>query len=123
MRMHGCRWLLTVVAVVMAQPAMGQDRRGAYGYDDRPAGRGCCGGYGSGGYGLYPYGPYAVPPRVAAPPRAWAPPVVVVPMQPWATRGLPPAEFVYWCDNPKGYYPYVTTCNGPWREQSAVEPR
>ena len=109
---------------------------------------GCCGpgwggpGYGGPGYGgpgyvgpgygpgYAPYRPYypgypppaAVPPAYV-PPRAWAPPVVVVPVQPPATIGRPPAEFVYWCDDPRGYYPNVTTCHGPWREVSATSPR
>lgn len=98
-------------------------------YDDRP-GSGCC-GPGWDGYGSYPRRPQYPPPITAPPfatpymppPRAWGPPVVVVPVQPPVTYSRPPAEFVYWCDDPKGYYPNVTNCNGPWREQSATMPR
>ena len=34
----------------------------------------------------------------------------------------PPAQFWYYCDESKAYYPYVATCNGPWRQVSAVPP-
>lgn len=123
--------LLLTAGLAAAEPAPG-DRAG------------CCGGPGWGGAGYGPgyapyrpyypgypppaygppaYGPPAYVPPAYVPPRAWAPPVVVVPVQPPATLGRPPAEFVYWCDDPRGYYPNVTTCHGPWREVSATSPR
>lgn len=37
------------------------------------------------------------------------------------TLGPQPQQFWYRCDNPAGFYPYVTTCNGEWR-QVPVEP-
>ena len=138
--------LLAAVAITLAAPAQSQERWGGEWRGGR-AGRGCCGagpggpGWGAPGWGgpgwgepgwdgyrAYPYAgspyrPYYAPPVVAVPPRAWAPPVVVVPGPPAVTYSQPPAEFVYWCDNPSGYYPNVTTCNGPWREQSATQPR
>lgn len=30
--------------------------------------------------------------------------------------GPAPQQFWYYCDNPQGYYPYVTSCNGEWRQ-------
>lgn len=69
----------------------------------------------------YPYGgwvvPAPVPPPVAVYPyQPYPPPVVVVPAPPVATYTQPPVQFSYWCDSPRGYYPAVVTCNGPWRE-------
>jgi hypothetical protein len=53
----------------------------------------------------YPY-PYYWPPVVAQP----SPPQVYV--QPPET---PPAEsYWHYCENPKGYYPYVSQCPGGW---------
>jgi hypothetical protein len=42
------------------------------------------------------------------------PPVVVQPAPPVSTP--PPSQFWYYCDNPKGYYPYVAKCPGGWRQ-------
>jgi len=107
---------LLAAQVALAERAWHDDHRGG----------GCC-GPGWGGYAPYGVRPYYPPsvvaPPIMVPPRAWPPPVVVVPMQPPVTYSRPPAEFVYWCDDPKGYYPNVTNCNGPWREQSATMPR
>jgi hypothetical protein len=51
----------------------------------------------------YPYAsPYAYPPIVVQP----SPQVSVQP---------PPPNYWYYCDNPKGYYPYVQQCPGGWR--------
>jgi len=42
-------------------------------------------------------------------------------------RHWPPDGFWYlypepiYCDNPHGYYPYVASCNGPWREVRATQ--
>lgn len=53
----------------------------------------------NGGWYWYPAPAYPYPdpylPPVAAPP-------------------LPPTVY-YWCDNPRGYYPYVPQCLAPWR--------
>jgi hypothetical protein len=54
---------------------------------------------------------FADPVVVAAPPT-----VVVVPGAPAAAP--PPAaqpQMWYYCDNPAGYYPYVASCNTPFR--------
>ena len=85
------------------------DRPGRY--HDHPR-RGCC---------AEP-GPYYAPP-VVAPYPAYPPPVVVIPRSPGVTDSVPPAHFWYWCDNPSGYYPNVTTCHGQWREVAATKPR
>lgn len=47
-----------------------------------------------------------------------SPPTVVVPQTP----GPPPAASWYYCDNPAGYYPYVSTCSTPFRPVPA-QPR
>jgi hypothetical protein len=57
-------------------------------------------------WGYYPYAyPYAYPPVVVQP----SPQVSVQP---------PPPQYWYYCDNPKGYYPYVPQCPGGWRAVS-----
>jgi hypothetical protein len=64
----------------------------------------------------YPYGyPYVAPAPVYVPPPP--PPVVVAPAAP-----APRPQSWYYCDNPKGYYPYVQNCSGPWREVQAQPP-
>ena len=56
----------------------------------------------------YPY-PYAAAPAYpAAPPYPQQPPVV-------AQNGPPPQQNWYYCDNPRGYYPYVQSCGSGWR--------
>jgi len=62
---------------------------------------------------------YAPPPVVYAPPPVVyaPPPVVVAPSQPAYVSQ--PAQNWYYCDNPKGYYPYVATCKNAWRQVPA----
>jgi len=74
-------------------------------------------------YDRYPADPAYTDRPYRPPPVVVMPPVVVAPPQPSATIGRSPAEFVYWCDAPKGYYPNVITCDGPWREKSATSTR
>lgn len=45
----------------------------------------------------------------------YVPPVIIAQPSPPVVTGLPPAQFWYFCDNPRGYYPYVATCSVPWR--------
>jgi hypothetical protein len=53
---------------------------------------------------VYPYpDPYTPPPVVVVQPSAPAPSVP------------PPAQYWYYCDAAKGYYPYVPSCPGGWR--------
>lgn len=66
---------------------------------------------------------YAPPPAVYAPPPVvYAPPPVYVAPPPQPTYLSQPTPNWYYCDNPKGYYPYVATCNGPWRQVPAQPP-
>jgi hypothetical protein len=60
-----------------------------------------------GGWYFYPQPVYPYP--------TYVPPAVVVQQPPPTPQGLPPAQNWYYCDNPQGYYPYVASCNGPWR--------
>lgn len=63
---------------------------------------------------------YAPPPVVYAPPPVvYAPPPVMVSPPPQPTYLSQPTQNWYYCDNPKGYYPYVASCNGPWRQVPA----
>lgn len=49
------------------------------------------------------------------------PPVVVQPA-PQMSVQPPPSQYWYYCDNPKGYYPYVQQCPGGWRPVSPTPP-
>ncbi len=62
---------------------------------------------------------YAPPPVVYAPPPVvYAPPPVMV-SPPQSAYISQPTQAWYYCDNPKGYYPYVATCNSAWRQVPA----
>jgi len=60
----------------------------------------------------YPYGPYAYPYP--------AYPTTVIQQVPVAVPAAPASY--YYCDNPKGYYPYVASCQTPWRPVPAAPP-
>jgi hypothetical protein len=75
----------------------------AYGYAPAPA-------YGYGPAPAYGYGP--------AP--SYYPPVTVA--QQAAPPGPPPAQYWYYCDNPRGYYPYVQSCGAGWKSVPAQPP-
>ncbi len=63
---------------------------------------------------------YAPPPVVYAPPPVvYAPPPVVVAPPPQPTYLSQPAPNWYYCDDPKGYYPYVPSCKQAWRQVPA----
>jgi len=63
---------------------------------------------------------------------AFANPVVVVPAPPMVIQQMtppappppqvqpPPPQVWYYCDSPAGYYPYVPTCNLPFRPVAAT---
>ncbi len=86
--------------------------------------------YGPGWYGPpYAYPPYGYPPYpvevappvyVAPSPIYIAPPVQAPPVVQAAPAAAPNW---YYCSNPKGYYPYVTTCTTAWREVPSTPPR
>ncbi len=74
---------------------------------------------GPGYYGPRPWGPrpYWGPPMVVAPPYPYyVPPAVVVQQPPVYVRQPQPEEPDYWyyCENPRGYDPYVRRCPGGW---------
>jgi hypothetical protein len=52
----------------------------------------------------------------------YVPPAIIVQQAPPVPAGWPPARFRYYCDNPAGYYPYVASSNGQWREVPATPP-
>jgi hypothetical protein len=52
----------------------------------------------------------------------YVPPAVVVEQMPPVPTGLPPLQSWYYCDNPQGYYPYVASCQVPWRTVPATPP-
>lgn len=63
---------------------------------------------------------YAPPPVVYAPPPVvYAPPPVVVAPPPQPAYVSQPAQNWYYCDNPRGYYPYVASCSAGWRQVPA----
>ena len=55
------------------------------------------------------YSPYYYPYYYSAPPA-------VIQQQPpvYEERQQPPSQYWYYCQDPKGYYPYVKTCPGGW---------
>ncbi|MCC7276168.1 MAG: hypothetical protein IT561_26110 [Alphaproteobacteria bacterium] len=63
-------------------------------------------------YPAYPYPAYPYPTYVPPPAPIIAPP-----------PGPPPAQTWYACDDPQGYYPYVTQCNVPWRQVPVTPPK
>ncbi len=52
----------------------------------------------------------------------YVPPAIVMQQAPPVPTGLPPAQYWYYCDNPAGYYPYVASCNGAWRQVPVTSP-
>lgn len=67
-----------------------------------------------------PYQTYDPQPVIVQQP---APPMVIVqpPAGPQAAMQQLP-QYWYYCEAPKGYYPYVTACPGGWRPVSPVPP-
>ena len=71
-------------------------------------------------YPYYPYPYYYGPPPVyyAPPPVVYTPPPVYYTPPPEPTVA-PQAQTWYYCDNPQGYYPYVSQCGSGWRQVPA----
>ncbi|HKT20454.1 MAG TPA: hypothetical protein VJR47_20530 [Stellaceae bacterium] len=66
---------------------------------------------------------YPPPPVVYAPPPVvYSPPPVVVGPPPEPAYVSQPSPDWYYCDDPKGYYPYVASCNRAWRQVPAQPP-
>ena len=61
-------------------------------------------------------------PEPVYPYPTYVPPAIIVQQAPPVPTGLPPQQFWYYCDNPPGYYPYVASCSGAWREVPATPP-
>ena len=97
---------------------------------------GCCWGgssfslfFGFPAYSYYPYYPYPsysyYPPYPAygyAPSYApsYYPPVTVAQQAP--PPGPAPVQYWYYCDNPRGFYPYVQSCGAGWKAVPAQPP-
>jgi hypothetical protein len=65
---------------------------------------------------VYPYPVYTPYPSYPAYPA-------YPPAQDYQTpSGPPPEQYWYYCDNPKGYYPYVGECPTGWRAVPATPP-
>jgi hypothetical protein len=60
---------------------------------------------------------YFYPAPVYPYPNPYEPPVELV-----APSAPPPTQFWYYCDAPRGYYPYVPACAGGWRKVPATPP-
>jgi hypothetical protein len=67
---------------------------------------------------VYPYpDPYTPPVVVVSPPVVSAPPLPA-PAEPVVAPA--PAQYWYYCDASKTYYPYVATCPAGWRRVPAT---
>jgi hypothetical protein len=67
-------------------------------------------------WGSYAY-PYVYPPVVTVPSTQ----VYVQPSAPAAAQPPPPAYW-YYCDDARGYYPYVQQCPGGWQAVAPTPP-
>jgi len=70
------------------------------------------------GYPYYAY-PYPSPPTVVTVPVT--PPVYIQQTPPVAPQY--PAGYWYYCQNPEGYYPYVSECPTGWQQVSPTPNR
>lgn len=77
-------------------------------------------GYGLGYYGrpyYYPYYPYyAYPPAVVTVPVT---PPVYIQQSPPVTQQYP-SGYWYYCNDPKGYYPYIKECPQGWQQVDPI---
>ena len=53
----------------------------------------------------------------------YVPPALIVQQPPPVIPGVPPVQFWYFCDYPRGYYPHVATCSVPWRAVPVTSPK
>lgn len=58
---------------------------------------------------------YFYPAPVYPYPDPYVPPVAAAPGPPLPAAAPPPPAQYYFCDRPRGYYPYVAACRVPWR--------
>lgn len=75
------------------------------------------GGWHGGWYGGW-YAPYGYPYGYAPPvPYTYAPPVVIQRAEPQVyIQQQPQQQYWYWCQDAKGYYPYVQQCPAGWMQ-------
>jgi hypothetical protein len=79
---------------------------------------------------IYPYYPYSSPyyyPYQS--PYYYPPTIITIPVTPptYIQRSPQPSQqypsgYWYYCNNPKGYYPYVKQCSESWQEVEPVPP-
>lgn len=62
---------------------------------------------------------YFYPSPVYPYPNPWEPPPHEYVTPPVGSPPPPPAQHWYYCDSAKGYYPYVPTCPGGWKQVPA----
>ncbi|HYB58490.1 MAG TPA: hypothetical protein VEK12_20190 [Alphaproteobacteria bacterium] len=120
----GLALMLALGVLFLALPAQAQ-RHGGGGWHGGWHGGYCC-GLGFGFWGWPYYYPYPYYPDYYAYPDYYPPvaPAVVAPPAPAAPAGAPAASNMwYYCDNPKGYYPYVQNCSTAWRQVPATPPK
>jgi len=72
--------------------------------------------------GVDPWWGWPGPYYYAPPPVVYAPPAYYVPAPAAPAPVAEQPQSWYYCDNPKGYYPYVATCAAGWRQVPA-QPR
>lgn len=75
---------------------------------------------------VYPYYPYAYPYQS---PYYYPPTIITVPVTPPTyiqqspqTDQQYPSGYWYYCNKPKGYYPYIKQCAENWQEVEPVPP-
>jgi len=73
------------------------------------------------GFWGWPDYPYPYYPDYGYP--YYYPPVAPVTVVPPAPAVAAPQASWYYCDNPKGYYPYVRSCSMGWRQVPTIPPQ
>lgn len=68
------------------------------------------------------YGYYYYSAPVYPYPDYYQPPTVIVQQQPPPVTGVPPQQYWYHCDDPEGYYPYVSECRHDWSQVPVTPP-
>lgn len=67
----------------------------------------------------YYYPPYYYPPTIITVPVT--PPTYIQQSPPQTTQQYP-SGYWYYCNNPKGYYPYIKQCTESWQEVEPIPP-
>jgi hypothetical protein len=66
---------------------------------------------------------YFYPAPIYPYPNPWEPPAFELVTPPGSMPPPPPTQYWYYCESAKGYYPYVPTCPGGWKQVPATPPR